>query len=372
MASPAEIQAMRRALELARAGGLSAFPNPLVGAVIFDSSGNIDGEGYHEICGGPHAEVLALEKASDAAFRGTLVVTLEPCCHYGRTSPCTDAILSAGIARVVVAMEDPDPRVAGRGIQTLRDGGIQVETGVLREEALRVNSTYLHFRETGRSWLRLKLALSMDGRLAAADGGAEWITCPTSREAVHRMRAESAAVLTGAGTVRSDDPRLTVRLSEAGPTGQPVRIILSMSGDMGGSERIFSGDARTIVVVPEGTPTEIIAPIKNLGAEIWELPGASDRVGIDLHTLLRRTAEEGMGEVLAECGSGLSTALLRERLVNSMAVFTAPLLLGAGGFPAVGDLSIPSMDSAIRLQDVRASISGSDTLLEGSVVYGSD
>ena len=371
MASLAEVQAMSRALELATSGSVPVFPNPMVGAVVFDKAGDIVGEGFHGFCGGPHAETVALDRAGDSSTGGILVVTLEPCCHYGRTAPCTSAILRAGLGRVVIAMEDPDPRVSGGGVRMLREAGLQVETGVLREEAESMNRVYLHYRRTGRSWLRLKLAVSMDGRLAPADGGGGRFTCRESMVAVHRMRAGSAAVLTGAGTVRSDDPRLTVRLAEQGLGAQPVRIVVTRSGDLGTSANIFSGEARTVVAVPEGLPREITAGLEDRGLEVWRLPDSPEG-GPDLRSLLAGTAEEGMGEVLAECGSRLATSLLREQLVNSMAVFTAPILLGSGGLPAVGDLGIGSMAGALRLRDTRASASGSDTLLEGEVVYRAD
>jgi len=371
MVSPDELRAMRRALTLASLGRRGAFPNPMVGAVVLDSRGTVAGEGYHACCGGPHAEVEAIGRAGSRAAGGTLVVTLEPCCHHGRTAPCVDSVIAAGISRVVMAMQDPDPRVAGGGTERLREAGLDVVTGLLGEEAARINGAYLHYQATGMSRLRLKLAVTMDGRIAAADGGSAWITCEASRREVHRMRADADAIVTGAGTVRRDDPELTVRLAEVPPTGQPARIVVTSTGDLGGSRRIFARDARVVAAVPETLPEGASRVLEDLGAEIWRLP--PDGAGRpDLASLLRRTASEGLGELLCEGGRGIATALLRGRLAAAMTVFTAPLLLGAGGMPATGDLGIVAMDGAFRLRGGRAAVSGTDTMLEGEIVYGAD
>lgn len=369
MASLTEVQAMKRALELARTGRGGTFPNPLVGAVVLDSLGQEVGTGFHACCGGPHAEVTALEQAGSAAAGGTLVVTLEPCCHQGRTGPCTDSIVRAGLGRVVVAMEDPDPRVSGGGIDRLLEAGIQVETGVLLEEASRMNRVYLNFLATGMSWLRLKLALSMDGRSAAADGSSKWLTCEESRREVHRMRASVDAVMTGGGTVRRDDPELTARDVDV-PSGQPTRIVVTSTGDMGDSRKLFREGARVVAAVPETMPSDAKRSLEDLGADVWVLP-AIQGGRLSLPGLLLRTAGEGIGEILCECGGGLATDLLREELVREISVFTAPLLLGSGGVPATGNIGIVTLDGAIRLREPRASIHGRDTLLEGEVVYGS-
>jgi diaminohydroxyphosphoribosylaminopyrimidine deaminase / 5-amino-6-(5-phosphoribosylamino)uracil reductase len=372
MVSLTEIQAMRRALQLAVRGGRVTFPNPMVGAVILDAGGRTVGEGFHACCGGPHAETEALGQAGTAATGGTLVVTLEPCRHQGRTAPCTDRIISAGIARVVVAMPDPDPRVAGGGLTRLREAGLEVETGLLSVEAAQVNRVYLHYQATGTSWLRMKLAASMDGRIATADGGSRGLSCETSRWEVHRMRAAAHAVLTGGGTVRRDDPELTVRFPDIPiPFGQPARIVVTSTADMGSSRKLFRSDARVIAAVPGTMPPGSIRALEDLGAEVWTM-APSSRGELDLTALLKRTATEGMGEILCECGGRLATALLRERLAKELTVFTAPVLLGAGGMPALGDLGIVAMEGAFRLRGTRAAVSGTDTKLEGEIVYGSD
>ncbi|MCK4672092.1 MAG: bifunctional diaminohydroxyphosphoribosylaminopyrimidine deaminase/5-amino-6-(5-phosphoribosylamino)uracil reductase RibD [Candidatus Aegiribacteria sp.] len=371
MTSLPEIQAMKRALELAILGRKAVFPNPMVGAVVLDSSSNSVGEGFHEKCGAPHAEIVALSEAGAAASSGTIVVSLEPCCHYGRTGPCTDAIINAGIRKVVIAMLDPHPNVSGKGKKQLESVGIEVETSVLLDEAEILNRVYLHYLRTSRSWITLKMALSMDGRTAAKDGGSRWLSCEESRKQVHRMRASAQAVMTGAGTVRYDDPELTSRGSEY--TGeQPARIVVSATGDLGNSRKIFEKPGRVIIAVPESVSGNIQEFQREFGADIWGFPADSTGYGFNLTLLLERTASEGFGEILCECGRGLATMLLRKKLVNTLSVFTTPLILGGEGLPAFEKLGINSMVDSIRLENVRSSLLGTDTHLEGEVVYWTD
>ncbi|MCD4849100.1 MAG: bifunctional diaminohydroxyphosphoribosylaminopyrimidine deaminase/5-amino-6-(5-phosphoribosylamino)uracil reductase RibD [Candidatus Aegiribacteria sp.] len=371
MASLPEIQAMKRALELASLGRKAVFPNPMVGAVILDSDGNSVGEGFHERCGAPHAEIAALSEAGSAASSGTIVVTLEPCCHYGRTGPCTDSIIRAEIRKVVIAMRDPHPNVSGKGITQLKSAGIEVETNVLFDEAESLNRVYLHYLRTSRSWITLKMALSIDGRTAAKDGSSRWLSCEESRKQVHLMRASAQAVMTGAGTVRDDNPELTARGFEY--TGeQPARIVVSATGDLGNSRKIFEKPGRVIIAVPESVSGNIQEFRREFGADIWEFPADSSGYGFDLTLLLERTASEGFGEILCECGRGLASMLLRKRLVNTLSVFTAPMILGGEGLPAFEKLGIDSMVDSIKLENVRSSLLGTDTHLEGEVVYGTD
>ncbi|OPL18158.1 MAG: hypothetical protein AVO35_06540 [Candidatus Aegiribacteria sp. MLS_C] len=371
MASDAEVLAMRKALRMASKGRGAAFPNPMVGAVVLDGNGVEVGDGFHRKCGEPHAETVALAAAGDRARGGTMVVTLEPCCHQGRTGPCTEKIIGAGISRVVVAMQDPDPRVHGGGIRALEEAGIDVETGILAERAAELNRFYLHYVRTGRSWVTLKLALSLDGRVAAADGGSRWISCEESRKTVHKKRASVSAVMTGAGTVRRDDPRLTARDLPFPLCEQPARVVVTGSGDLGDPKRFLSAPGRIIIALPRGAGDlpEIIRGRSDL--EIWELPKDS-RGGVDLRELLARTASRGMGEVLCESGPGLAANLMIEGLVDSVMFFTAPILMGNGGVPAIGDLGVRSMDGAIRLRGVRRRRIGTDQLTEGEIVHGSD
>ncbi|MEN8209356.1 MAG: bifunctional diaminohydroxyphosphoribosylaminopyrimidine deaminase/5-amino-6-(5-phosphoribosylamino)uracil reductase RibD [Candidatus Fermentibacteria bacterium] len=372
MISRTETSAMKEALQLAIHGSGTAFPNPMVGAVILDRDGNRAGEGFHRKCGAPHAEVAAIKAAGDAASGGTMVVTLEPCCHRGRTGPCTDAIISAGISRVVIAMTDPDPRVSGKGIKQLESAGLEIETGLFSKEARDLNRVYLHYLETARSWVILKMALSLDGRTAAADGSSRWISCEESRILVHRMRASSGAVLTGAGTVRADDPELTVRLPDKLFAKQPVRIVVSTTGNFGESMKIFRSPGRVIIAVPEGVANRMPDYTGIQGVEVWEFPSDSASPGVHLASLFERTAREGIGEILCEAGSDLSTRLLKDELVDSVSIFTAPMILGSEGRPAFELLEIDTINNAIRLKNASSRCSGSDFLTEGRVVYRTD
>ena len=372
MVSKAETRAMKKALKLAIHGSGITFPNPMVGAVILDRDGNHAGDGFHRKCGAPHAEVIAIASAGDAASGGTMIVTLEPCCHHGRTGPCTDEIIRAGISRVVIAMTDPDPRVSGGGIKLLESAGIEVETGLLSEKARELNRVYLHYLETARSWVTLKIALSLDGRTAAADGSSRWISCDRSRTRVQKMRASAGAVMTGAGTVRADDPELTVRLPGILPGRQPVRIVVSSTGDFGESWKIFRSQGRVIIAVPEGVGARLTEYTDIPGVEVWEFPADPRTRRIDLTLLFERTALEGISEVLCEAGSDLSTRLLKDKLVNSVSIFTAPVILGDGGRPAFELLGINSIGNAIRLEKVSSRRSGADFLTEGCIVYRTD
>jgi diaminohydroxyphosphoribosylaminopyrimidine deaminase / 5-amino-6-(5-phosphoribosylamino)uracil reductase len=368
MASLGEIRAMKKALKLAACGRIGTFPNPMVGAVILDRDGNYAGDGFHRKCGAPHAEVVAISAAGEASSGGTMVVTLEPCCHHGRTGPCTDEIIRAGISRVVIAASDPDPRVCGSGIRQLESAGIEVETGILDSKAEELNRVYLHYLKTSRSWVNLKIALSLDGRTSAADGSSRWISCDRSRRSVHRKRASVQAVLTGAGTVRRDDPELTVRLDDDRHRTQPVRIVVTGSGDFGESMNVFRGPGRVVIAAPSGLQKKMSKYTALPGVELWEFPLCPSG-GIDLVPLFERTAAEGIGEILCETGTGLSTLLMKNRLVNSVSIFTAPLILGGEGMPAFEHLGIDSIEHALRLDNVSSRRSGSDFLTEGEIVY---
>ncbi len=372
MYSGTETRAMKTALTLAACGRGRTFPNPMVGAVILDRDGRSAGEGFHRECGAPHAEVIAIAAAGSASSGGTMVVTLEPCCHHGRTGPCTDAIIRAGISRVVIAMKDPDPRMSGSGIKKLESAGIQVETGLLADQAQELNRVYLHYADTSRSWINLKIALSLDGRTAASDGSSRWISCDHSRRHVHEMRAAADAVLTGAGTVRVDDPELTVRIDGIPSERQPVRIVISSTGNFGNSRKIFENPGRIIIAVPEEAAERLIEYAGMSEVEIWEFPMDSDNQGVNLASLLKKTASRGIGEILCEGGGTLSTRLLRDKLVNSISIFTAPVILGGEGKPALLNLGIDSIEDAIRLENISSRMSGTDFLTEGCVVYRSD
>jgi diaminohydroxyphosphoribosylaminopyrimidine deaminase/5-amino-6-(5-phosphoribosylamino)uracil reductase len=370
MADSTEVRAMERALELAEGGRGRTFPNPMVGAVVLSPRGEVLGEGCHRCCGGPHAEVEALRDAGDRARGSTVVVTLEPCCHTGRTGPCTEELIGAGVSRVVVAMEDPNPEVCGRGIRRLRSRGLDVEVGPLADRAAELNRAYLHFLRTGRSLVVLKMASTLDGRVAAADGSSRWITGPEAREAVHRMRSRSDCVMVGSGTVRRDDPRLTVRLQGYDPAGGPLRLAVAGPGGIPRDALMLGDGPRSVVALPATAPPEVVAGMEGAGAEVWRLPEEGGTVV--LPALLTRMAKEGVGETLCEGGPSLATALLRAELADRGAFFVAPKLLGGTGRPALGDLGTGSVDRALCMENVRVGVLGSDALLEGELVYGAD
>ncbi|MCD4708544.1 MAG: bifunctional diaminohydroxyphosphoribosylaminopyrimidine deaminase/5-amino-6-(5-phosphoribosylamino)uracil reductase RibD [Candidatus Sabulitectum sp.] len=347
---------MRRAIELALGGGKKVFPNPRVGAVILSRSGETISEGFHAFYGGGHAERNALEKAGDVTGC-TMVVTLEPCSHHGKTPPCAEAIANAGIRRVVVGLTDPNPLVAGDGIRFLRSRGIEVEVGLFSDEIEKFNEVYLRYITTGRSYLHLKMAGTLDGRSAAEDGSSRWITCRESRRRVHEFRKNSHAILVGGGTAITDDPELTARNVKCAGEDQPVRIILT-SKDMPCNLRLFNSPGRTVVATNRR---------RNLpeSVEVWE--------GIKTPLqLLTRTAEEGLGLVLCEGGGSLAASLLREHLVDRLSIFTAPMLLGSTGFPLAGNLGIHAIGDVLRMENVTVARTGDDILTEGQVVYRAD
>jgi diaminohydroxyphosphoribosylaminopyrimidine deaminase / 5-amino-6-(5-phosphoribosylamino)uracil reductase len=350
-------EAMHRALSLALEGRRGAFPNPMVGAVVL-RGGEVVGEGHHACCGGPHAEVVALERAGTAARGATMFVTLEPCCHQGRTGPCARAIVEAGISRVVAAMSDPDSRVAGGGFESLRASGVVVEVGLLEDEARSLNRIYLHFLSTGRSHVRLKLAVTLDGRVAAPDGSSRWITGPAARQRVHGYRADADAVMIGAGTARTDDPSLL--------PGR-VRIVVSSHAGLPPGLVLFDGRAPLIVAVPAGTPDPVTAGLDAAGAVVWEIPAAGD--GVDLAALLRRTALEGFGAVLCEGGPRLAASLVSDDLADVASIFVAPAFLGSEGVPALSGLRGSGIADATRLTGVRYEVLGEDVLVEGGFVH---
>jgi diaminohydroxyphosphoribosylaminopyrimidine deaminase/5-amino-6-(5-phosphoribosylamino)uracil reductase len=361
---------MSRALGLAARGEGKAFPNPLVGAVLVDRDGEIAGEGWHARCGAAHAEIEAIRAAGDRTFGGTLYVTVEPCCCHGRTPPCTDAIIAAGLSRVFVGMIDPNPGVSGAGAEILEEAGLDVVTGLLSSEAEMQNRVYIGYLRTGRSLLHLKLAVSLDGRTAASDGSSRWITSPESRCRAHLLRRRASAVLVGAGTARADCPGLTVREVDCPPEDQPARIVVSRGTDTSFVEGMLKDSRGLIVALPQDATADRIKEIEVAGATPWLLP--PDYGGVDLTGLLERTAAEGMGLVLCEGGHTLATALLSRRLVDRVSVFTAPVFLGGEGTPALGRLGIDSIDARLRLGDVSTETLGSDCLIEGEVVYRSD
>lgn len=352
---------MRRALRLALKGRGKVSPNPLVGAVVV-RGGRVVGEGAHLQVGGPHAEVHAFAAAGARSRGATLYVTLEPCAHQGRTPPCTAAVLAAGIRRVVCAMEDPDPRVRGRGLAQLRRAGLQVEVGVGQEEAERQNAAYLKHRRTGQPLLILKLAQSLDGRIATAGGDTRWISGEQSRALVHRWRSWSDGVMVGAGTVLADDPQLDVRLVR-GPSPRPLVVDGRLRAPL--RARVFQRPG-AVLITAHSAPAKTRRAFEAQGVEIWTFPARAGR--LDLRQVLARAGSEGLTSILLEGGGQLAAAALRARAVDQVRIFVAPCLIGEG-IPAVGDLGIRRLAEALRLERVALRRLGPDLLYTAEVVY---
>jgi len=346
---------MQRALQLAELGAGRTSPNPLVGAVVLDAGGSLVGEGYHARAGEPHAEVGALAQAGERARGGTLVVTLEPCCHHGRTPPCSQAVIAAGIARVVVAMADPNPQVAGGGLAQLRTAGIEVITGVAEAEARCLNRAFIHRISSGRPLAILKWAMGIDGRTALSNGASQWISGPEARAWVHQLRAGCDAVIVGGGTVRADDPLLTSR-GQRQP--EPLRVVLSRRLELPAEAKLWDqSTAATLVVHGQEAPAAAAAALDKRGVPRLELVGCSPLL------LLEALALRGCNQVLWECGPELAAVALAEGCVQELAAVIAPKLMG--GQPArtpLGELGFTSMAQVRSWQAQAPRHLGSDLL----------
>ncbi len=350
---------MRRALALAARGLGRTAPNPSVGCVIVGGHGHIVGEGFHRRAGLPHAEVEALAKAGKRACGGTAYVTLEPCDHTGRTGPCTRALIHAGIARVVAAVGDPNPRVRGRGLRRLRAAGVVVETGLFEEEARELNGGFFSWITTGRPRVTLKAAVSLDGRLAASSGDSRWVSGVESRRMAHRLRNQADAVLVGAATVRVDDPELTARI----PGGRdPLRVILDGKLRIPPTARVVRSG--TLVVTSPTAPRAAETRLCARGAEVLRLPGHQGRV--DLPALLDELGRRNVLELLVEGGGVVHAAFLAAGLGDRLVLFIAPLLIGAAGVPLIALPGGARMAEARRLVAVSTRRLGGDIMLTGS------
>ncbi|MFI1436189.1 bifunctional diaminohydroxyphosphoribosylaminopyrimidine deaminase/5-amino-6-(5-phosphoribosylamino)uracil reductase RibD [Streptomyces lydicus] len=345
-AAPVETAAMRRAIELAARGLGHTSPNPVVGCVVLDAEGRTAGEGWHERAGGPHAEVHALRAAGERARGGTAVVTLEPCNHTGRTGPCARALIDAGVARVVYAVSDPTPTATG-GAVTLAAAGIDVEGGLLADEAAAGNEAWLTSVLRGRPFVLWKYAATLDGRIAAADGTSRWISSPESRADVHRLRAAADAVIVGSGTARADDPQLGARISGLSDDeiSQPLRVVVDSGATaVKAGARVLDGTAPTLIAVAEDADA---AHLEGL-APLVRLPRAADRRGLHIPALLQALHQRDVRSVLLEGGPTLAGAFLAAQAVDKVVGYLAPVLLGAGP-AAVGDAGITTIAQALRL-----------------------
>jgi len=355
---------MQRALKLARRGLYTTDPNPRVGAVLV-SDGRVVGEGWHARAGEPHAERHALAQAGALARGATCYVTLEPCSHTGRTGPCADALIDAGVRRVVAAMQDPNPQVAGQGLGRLRAAGITVECGLLEAEARALNPGFIKRMETGLPLVRIKLAMSLDGRTAMDSGESQWITGTPARQAVQRLRARSSAVITGIGTVLADNPALTVRPDDwpegdyPGAVRQPLRVVLDRRLRIPLEARLLAEPGEIWVI--SAASDALAGAVRARGAQVRTLPGSGS--GTDLMALLRLLAEHGCNEVLVEAGATLAGAFVREKLWDELVVFMAPTLLGSSARPLLLLPEIATMAEQQRLTLQQVDTVGKDLCL---------
>ena len=348
---------MRQALALAIRGRGVVEPNPMVGAVVISSGGELVGEGYHERYGGPHAEVVALAAGLVSSCGGTLVVTLEPCCHHGKTPPCTDAVLRSGVRRVVAAMADPFPRVAGGGLKLLRDAGLDVTVGVCEAEARRLNAPYLKLLATGRPWVIAKWAMTLDGKIATRTGDSKWISGDESRRRVHELRGRVDAVIVGRGTVVADDPLLTAR--PPGPR-TATRVVLSASGDLLERCQLRATANDAPVLVATANESKLVGWAAD-GAEVLTLPAGDGGVSVD--ALLSELGRRRMTNVLVEGGAGVLGAFLDARAVDEVWAFVAPKLVGGPGPSPVGGHGVERIAEALQATETTVERVGADVLI---------
>ncbi|MDR7865645.1 MAG: bifunctional diaminohydroxyphosphoribosylaminopyrimidine deaminase/5-amino-6-(5-phosphoribosylamino)uracil reductase RibD [Sporomusaceae bacterium] len=369
-----DIAYMRKALEIARRACGRTSPNPLVGALVV-KDGRVVGEGCHLCAGTPHAEVHALAAAGEAARGATVYVTLEPCCHFGRTGPCADALIAAGVKKVVAAMTDPNPKVCGQGLDRLRAAGVEVVEGVLAAEAARLNEAFLKWVTTGMPFGVMKTAMTLDGKIATRSGLSKWITGPAARERVHRLRDECDAILVGVGTVLADDPELTARLPEGGGKN-PLRIVVDSAARTPLTAKVVAdGLAPTIIAVTEAAPAGHVAALKAAGAEVLVLPRGA--TGVDLRALWRVLGERKLTSVLVEGGAAVNAAALAANVIDKIYAFVAPKIFGGAAAPGpVGGAGADAVDGALLLEDMSAEAVDGDILItaypaarEGRDVY---
>ena len=356
MIDPRDVECMAHAIRLAKRGRFTTRPNPNVGCVITNSNGELVGSGFHQRAGEAHAEIVALRQAGERAKGSTAYITLEPCCHQGKTGPCTDAIIRAGVKRVVVAMQDPNPVVTGKGIQQLRDHNVDVEVDVLNEQARRLNRGFIKRMESGLPWLCIKSAISLDGRTALHTGDSKWITSPAARNDVQKLRAEYDAIMTGIGTVQADDPSLNVRINaqDVGADNelmQPLRVVVDSKLQTPPSAKMLSLVGKTMIFT---NSSKAVPELDNHAAcQIVRLDDQAEQV--DLQVVLKILAENEINSVLIEAGSTLVGNLIQNKLADELIVYVSPKLFGSAA-KGISDLDLISdMKEHIALQftDVR-------------------
>ena len=360
---------MWMSLDLARQGRGRTSPNPMVGAVVVKDA-EVVGTGYHQAVGQPHAETIALKKAGDEARGGTLYVNIEPCSHQGRTGPCTEAIIKAGISRVVAAMEDPNPLVSGRGFARLREAGVTVTTGILEHKARRLNEAFIKYISTGLPFTGIKVAMSLDGKIGTMTGESQWITGEKSRQFVHRLRDYSDVIMVGIQTVLKDNPRLTTRM-EGSEGKDPVRVIVDSSARLPIDARVIESGSQsnTILAVTEEAPEEKCRVLEEKGVEIMTLPSKDGWV--DVKALMKKLAERELSVVLVEGGGNLNYSLLENGLVDKLFVFIAPMIIGGQKSPtAFSGSGVESLTGAWSVEDIEMKQFDRDLLLIGYPVSG--
>ncbi|WP_421134758.1 bifunctional diaminohydroxyphosphoribosylaminopyrimidine deaminase/5-amino-6-(5-phosphoribosylamino)uracil reductase RibD [Alteromonas sp. A079] len=358
---------MAKAIQLAHKGRFTTSPNPRVGCIIVDADNHVVGQGFHKEAGTPHAEVHALRHAKHLAKGATAYVTLEPCSHFGKTPPCADALIDAKVSRVVVGMTDPNPQVSGRGIQKLRDAGIKVVSGVLAEQAAALNKGFIKRMVSGKPYVRVKLGISLDGKIALGNGKSQWITGPMARKDVQQYRAQSCAVLTGSGTVIADNPSLLVRANEAqfdeypiDTLRQPARVIVDSQRQVGRHHHCFNDGFTTYVACSPDKLSETDT-LDNTGDNLIIV---EERGGhIDLSRLLEKLGEMQFNEIWVEAGPGLAGALLANAEVDELICYQAPKLLGDKGVSMVNLPTFTSLDETISLSLVENRQVGNDIKL---------
>ena len=349
MFSSSDHEYMAQAIRLAKRGLYTTDPNPRVGCVIV-KDGKVIAEGWHEKAGEAHAEVNALKVAGDNAKGATVYVTLEPCCHQGKTPPCTDALIKAGVSRVVAAMQDPHDKVAGQGLNTLQQAAIETQVGLMQVQAEQLNPGFIKRMKTGRPYVRAKLAMSVDGRTAMASGESKWITSDAARADVQHWRARSSVIMTGVGTVLADDPSMTARVN--GGEAATTRVVIDSNLSMPETAKMLSLPGNTIIMTTCEEEDEITR-LQNAGAEIFDVP--ANHGGVDLAAVLDELGKEEFNEVLLETGSTLNGAMLQAGLIDEMIIYMAPVLIGSEARPLFRLPGLDTMQQKINLEisDVR-------------------
>ena len=350
----ADARHMARALQLAQRGLYTTDPNPRVGCVIVRDE-RVVGEGFHRKAGEAHAEVEALKQAGELARGATVYVTLEPCCHHGRTPPCTEALLASGATRIVAAMADPNPKVSGRGATRLRERGVTVDIGLMETQSRELNPGFIQRMTNTRPWIRLKMAASLDGRTALANGESKWITGPAARADAQHWRARSSAILTGIGTVLADDPSLTVR--DIDSDRQPLRVVLDSKLRMPGKAKMLREQGKTLIVTTR-SDSRSMETLRTAGAEVTTIAANGDHV--DLKATLQHLVEREINEVLVEAGPVLSGALLREQLIDEMILYYSPSLMGHAERGMFALPALAQLDERIGLTLLDTRVVGND------------